>query len=72
MKRYLRRIVAAEDTAYEDSVWEDIEEIGQEFTSENTSINSKKLPAIFNMVSFEPGRSISTMAAESLIMLLSI
>ena len=55
MKRYLRRIVAAEDTAYEDSVWEDIEEIGQEFTSENTSINSKKLPAIFNMVSFEPG-----------------
>lgn len=36
---------------YED----DIQEIDQEFTSENTSINSKKLPAIFNMVSFEPG-----------------
>ena len=36
---------------YED----DIQEIGQEFTSENTSINSGKLPAVFNMVSFEPG-----------------
>ena len=36
---------------YED----DIQEISQEFTSENTSINSKKLPAIFRMVSFEPG-----------------
>ena len=29
-------------------------EINQEFTSENTSINDKKLPAIFNMVQFEP------------------
>ena len=36
---------------YED----DIQEISQEFTSENTSINSTKLPAIFKMVSFEPG-----------------
>lgn len=34
---------------------EDIQEIGQEFTSENTSINSNKLPAVFKMVSFEPG-----------------
>lgn len=34
---------------------DDIQEIGQEFTSENTSINSTKLPAIFNMVLFEPG-----------------
>ena len=37
--------------AYED----EIQEIGQEFTSENTSINSGKLPAVFKMVSFEPG-----------------
>lgn len=36
---------------YED----DIKEIDQEFTSENTSINSTKLPAVFKMVSFEPG-----------------
>lgn len=36
---------------YED----EIQEIDQEFTSENTSINSGKLPAIFNMVHFEPG-----------------
>lgn len=34
---------------------EDIKEIGQEFTSENTSINSNKLPAIFRLVKFEPG-----------------
>lgn len=39
------------DSSYED----DIQEIGQEFTSENTSINSGRLPAVFNMVSFEPG-----------------
>lgn len=37
--------------AYED----EIQEISQEFTSENTSINSTKLPAVFKMVSFEPG-----------------
>lgn len=36
---------------YED----DIKEIDQEFTSENTSINSTKLPAVFRMVQFEPG-----------------
>lgn len=41
----------AEFNQYED----DIHEISQEFTSENTSINSGKLPAIFNMVSFKPG-----------------
>lgn len=34
---------------------DDIQEIGQEFTSENTSINSDKLPAVFKMVQFEPG-----------------
>lgn len=43
-----------EHDQYED-VWDSIKEIDQEFTSENTSINSTKLPAIFNMISFEPG-----------------
>lgn len=38
-----------------DDYEDDIQEISQEFTSENTSINSNKLPAIFKMVSFEPG-----------------
>lgn len=47
-----RSIQASEEFEdYED----DIEQISQEFTSENTSINSTKLPAIFKMVSFEPG-----------------
>lgn len=51
MKITKRPIKAAEDAEqYED----DIKEIGQEFTSENTSINSGKLPAIFNLVHFEP------------------
>ena len=45
-------IYCSEDAAdYED----EIQEIGQEFTSENTSINSGKLPTVFKMVSFEPG-----------------
>ena len=40
-----------------DEVWDYISEINQEFTSENTSINSKKTPAVFHMsgVSFKPG-----------------
>lgn len=42
---------AADPADYED----DIQEISQEFTSENTSINSSKLPAIFKMVTFQPG-----------------
>lgn len=41
----------ADPAEYED----DIQEISQEFTSENTSINSSKLPAIFKMISLEPG-----------------
>lgn len=44
-------IYGATDDDYDD----DIREIGQEFTSENTSINNSRLPAVFNMVSFEPG-----------------
>ena len=48
--RYVR---SAEDQY--DEVWEDIADIGQEFTSENTSINAKNLPAVFKMVNFEPG-----------------
>lgn len=48
MKIRRSKINASEDfEKYED----EIEEIGQE----NTSINSGKLPAVFNMVSFEPG-----------------
>lgn len=40
-----------------DDVWDYISEINQEFTSENTSQNSKKLPSVFGMkgVSFQPG-----------------
>lgn len=45
-------VYGAEST---DDAYEEITEIGQEFTSENTSINSGRLPAVFNMVSFEPG-----------------
>lgn len=45
-------ITSSEDFEdYED----EIQEIDQEFTSENTSINSGKLPAIFGLVHFEPG-----------------
>lgn len=43
------------DTEMSEEHEDAIREIGQEFTSENTSINSSKLPAIFKMVSFEPG-----------------
>ena len=38
-----------------DDYEDDIQEIDQEFTSENTSINSGKLPAIFKMINLEPG-----------------
>ena len=51
-KKHDRSLHASEDfEEYED----DIKEIDQEFTSENTSINSTKLPAVFKMVSFAPG-----------------
>lgn len=42
---------AEEIEDYED----DIQEISQEFTSENTSINSGKLPAIFKLIHLAPG-----------------
>lgn len=45
------KVMSADVGDYED----EIQEINQEFTSENTSINSSKLPAIFNLVKFEPG-----------------
>lgn len=45
------RYVRADDK----QVWEDVQEIDQEFTSENTSINSKQVPAVFKMAKFEPG-----------------
>lgn len=51
LKRYT--IKASEDVETE-SLNNDITELDQEFTSENTSINSTKLPAIFKMVSFQP------------------
>lgn len=37
-----------------DNYIDDIQEIGQEFTSANTSINSSKLPAIFKLIKLEP------------------
>lgn len=43
------------ESADESDAYDEIKEIGQEFTSENTSINSGRLPAVFNMVNFEPG-----------------
>lgn len=43
-----------EHDEYED-VWDSIKEIDQEFTSENTSTNSTKRPALFEHVSLEPG-----------------
>lgn len=40
----------------DDEYWDEIlQDIDQEFTSENTSINATKLPAVFNKVSFQPG-----------------
>lgn len=37
----------------EDEADYEIENVDQEFTSENTSINSNKLPAIFHLVDFK-------------------
>lgn len=53
MKITKQTIQAAEDTErYED----EIKEIGQEFTSENTSINVTKVPAVFKLVKgWQPG-----------------
>lgn len=45
-----KKVMSADAADYED----EIQEISQEFTSENTSINSTKLPAIFKLVKFEP------------------
>ncbi len=51
-----RNVRAGEEVDPEFAEYEDdIERIDQEFTSENTSINSTKLPALFNMVHFQPG-----------------
>lgn len=63
-KRLLPNSVEASDDTPHDGIFsaeaaddyeDDIQEISQEFTSENTSINSSKLPAIFKMISLEPG-----------------
>lgn len=47
--------VKADTESLSEEYEDDIQEISQEFTSENTSINSSKLPAIFKMISLEPG-----------------
>lgn len=39
-----------------DDVWQTIANINQEFTSENTSINSGSLPAVFNMSGVKIGK----------------
>ena len=53
-----------ENTRYKDAdsstsitadVWDEISQVDQEFTSENTSINSNKLPAIFKMINLPQG-----------------
>lgn len=49
-----RRIVYCNQNSF-DNYEDEITQVSQEFTSENTSINSKRLPAIFNMISLEPG-----------------
>lgn len=46
--------IMADDEDFE-TYEDEIKEIDQEFTSENTSINSGKVPAVFKMVSFQPG-----------------
>lgn len=48
--KILRRVFCSNDTNEND-----IQEVEQEYRSENTSINSTKLPAIFKMVTFQPG-----------------
>ena len=49
---YIRKLSSL-NTVTED-LDDEISEIEQEFTSQNTSINSTKLPAIFKLVKFEP------------------
>ena len=54
---YIRKskITSSIDSSEDFEDFEDeIKEIGQEFTSENTSINKTKVPAVFKMVNFEP------------------
>lgn len=38
-----------------DDVWNDVADINQEFTSADTSINSGRLPAIFNLINLPEG-----------------
>lgn len=38
--------------------YEDLEQVDQEFTSKETSINNSKLPAIYNMVNFPKGATV--------------
>lgn len=62
--RRCKRVVAAEeeynlddfDSDYFDSDDFELDDADQEYDSAATSINSKKLPAIYHMVDFEPGK----------------
>ena len=57
-KRHIKSSTVLAYTKEDDSpeYWEEyFQGISQEFTSENTSINAKKLPALFNKISFNPG-----------------
>ena len=51
-----KEITASDEHVKDEDVYEDIKEIGQEFTSENTSINFTKVPAVFKLVGhWRPG-----------------
>lgn len=53
-----KKCLQLSDNVYADTADEndyEIENVDQEFTSEKTSINSNKLPAIFHLVDFKPG-----------------
>ena len=49
-------IIKSSVTAAEEADENDLEQTEQEFTSKDTSINKAKLPAIYKMVSFQPGQ----------------
>lgn len=53
--RVLYSSISTQSVCSSDEGEYDLDIPDQEYTSENTSINSKKLPAIYNMVSFHPG-----------------
>lgn len=50
-------VVESSDEVGQDDEY-DLDQVGQEFTSRDTSINKGKLPAIYKLVSFEPGQMV--------------